>query len=132
MERGDGPREVDAFHAAARRAGQIGIRRAAPRIDAAAGDGLGDRVDVVDLARPHRRQTDLELGHAERGQRARDLKFLLAREGDAGGLLAVAQRRIDEPEASAHAQPVPVPPQAVPRLQPVKRRLSVAGTGRPA
>ena len=63
--------------------------------------GRDDGADGGDLLPAHGRRAGLELGDAGLRKRARDRDLLLDGEGDAGRLLAVAQRRVVEHDAAA-------------------------------
>ena len=71
------------------RAGEAGDHRAL--------DLAGDRLDGLEVARRGDREAGLDDVDAEARELLRDLELLLRVERDAGRLLAVAQRRVEDP-----------------------------------
>ena len=80
---------------------QVGGHRAreAPHLGAQA--GARDELHRVPVVLRHARESRLDAIDAEVVEQARDLELLLRVEDDADGLLAVAQRRVVQPDVTA-------------------------------
>ena len=63
---------------------------------------LGDAVDRVEIGRAGRREAGLDRVDAHALEHLRDLQLLVGREGDTGGLFAVAQRGIEDLDSVSH------------------------------
>ena len=85
-------------HAGAQGGGDVQFRHAAPGGDPCVGCGGGDSGDGLDLGGAHGGRAGLDLIDAGGLQGASDLGFFVDGEGDAWGLLAVAQGGVVDKE----------------------------------
>ena len=97
MDGRSGQREMHAIDAAGRGRVEVLALRPAPGGQAAAQPQGHDGADRGDFLAAHRRRADLDFRHAGFGQQAGDGQLVLPRKGHARGLLAVAERRVDQP-----------------------------------
>ncbi len=94
MDVGRRQRDGDRVHARLQRGLDVADVRAAPAQNGRAQPETGDLLDDVALVAAHGRDARLDLIDPDLVEQLGDADLLLVREHDAGGLLAVAQRRV--------------------------------------
>ena len=85
----------------------IGLHRADERGDGWAGDRARDGADAFEVAGGCAREPGLDHVHAEPLELQGDLRLVMRLQGDAGRLLTVAQRRIEDLDPASGHEPRP-------------------------